>query len=180
MKFIRMGGAGWPCAQERDGRGRCSQRPASAPGSHDAARYHSDPFERCRVFPRPEEILVLHLHGERRGRRPAARPERSAGPGSPTRSIGSIERTGLADIGRHRSCRSATRLRLSTTWISRRPPVRLVRRAQRRNAGERLLAPRRLPASETETDRAAPGALSLRCCRRQTSACLPFAPADRR
>jgi len=24
---------------------------------------HSDPVERCRVLPRPEEILVLHLHG---------------------------------------------------------------------------------------------------------------------
>ena len=83
MKFIRMwlnDGAGpqRPCAQERDGRGRCPQRPASAPGSHDAARRHSDAVERCRVLPRPEEILVLHLHGERRGRadRPAGRGAR--------------------------------------------------------------------------------------------------------
>ena len=35
-------------------------------------------IERCRVLPRPEEILVLHLHGERRGRadRPAGRGAR--------------------------------------------------------------------------------------------------------
>ena len=63
MKFIRMwlnDGAGpqRPRAQERDGRGRCPQRPAGAPGGHDAARRHSDAVERCRVLPRPEEILV--------------------------------------------------------------------------------------------------------------------------
>ncbi len=48
-----------------------------------------------------------------------------------TRSTGSIERTGSVDIGRRRSCRSATRLRSSATWISRRPPMRRARRARR-------------------------------------------------
>ena len=60
----RRGGAERPRSQERDGRGRCSQWPASAPTRRDAARRHSDAVERCRVLPRPEEILVLHLHGE--------------------------------------------------------------------------------------------------------------------
>jgi methyl acetate hydrolase len=51
-------------------------------------RYHTMPS-----FPRAEEILVLD-HGERRMRRPAGPPGRSAGPDSPTPSTGSIERTG--------------------------------------------------------------------------------------
>src|SRR5258705_370460 len=71
-------------------------------------------------------------------RRPAGRPGRSAGPGFPTCSTGSIERTGSADIGRRRSCRSAIRLRSAPTWISRRPPMRLVRRARRPSAGEHV------------------------------------------
>ena len=137
----RRGGAARPRAQERDGRGRCPQRPASAPARHDAARRHSDAVERCRVLPRPEEILVLHLHGERRGRadRPAGRGAR-LGRARQHCSSGSIARTGSADIGRRRSCRSATRLRSAATWISRRPPMRPVRRARRRNAGERVCA----------------------------------------
>jgi hypothetical protein len=89
---------------------------------------------RCGVLPRPEEILVLHLHDQRRGRRPPAGQQvRSAGPGSLTRSTGSIERTGSEVIGRRRSCPSATRFRLAATSISRRPPMQLVRRARRRN-----------------------------------------------
>ena len=55
----RRGGAARPRAQEGDGRGRRPQRPAGAPDGRDAARRHSDAVERCRVLPRPEEILVL-------------------------------------------------------------------------------------------------------------------------
>src|ERR1700759_164633 len=115
-----------------------------------------------------------------RTRRLDGRPERSAGPGSPTRSIGLIERTGSADIGRRRSCRSATRLHSSATWISRRPPMRLARPAQRHDAGERcdLPVPRRLPAFETELIEGR-REFVLRCCRRR-SASLPFAQADPR
>src|SRR5262245_41664692 len=69
-------------------------------------------------------------------RRPAGPQGRSAGPDSPTLSTGSIARTGLADIGRRRSFRSATRLRSAATWIWRRPPMRRVRCAWRRNASD--------------------------------------------
>ena len=71
-----------------------------------------------------------------RTRRPAGRPARSAGPGSPTCSTGSIERTASAASGRRRSCRSPIRSRSAATWISRRPPMRLVRRARRPDAGK--------------------------------------------
>ena len=74
----RRRGSERPRAEARDRRVRSPQRPASAPGRHDAAGCHSDVVERCRVLPWPEEILELHLHGERRGRadRPAGRGDR--------------------------------------------------------------------------------------------------------
>jgi methyl acetate hydrolase len=43
---------------------------------------------------------------------------------------------GSAGIGRRRFCRSATRLRSAATWISRRPPIRVVR-CERQRKGRR-------------------------------------------
>ena len=130
-------------------------------------------IERCRVLPRPEEILVLHLHGERRGRadRPAGRGAR-LGRARQHCSTGSIERTGSADIGRRRSCRSAIRLRSAATWISRRPPMRPARRARQRNAGSAFCA----AAPPAMNGRGRPPARALRYAWR-TSGCPPFAQA---
>ena len=130
-------------------------------------------------FPGLKKSWCLHLHGERRGRadRPAGRGDR-LGRARQHCSIGSIERTGSADIGRRRSCRSAIRLRSAATWISRRPPMRPARRARQRNAGSALL---RRGASAFEIERARGGRQRVLCdsCQR-TSGCLPFAQARRR
>src|SRR5215831_20964612 len=71
-----------PRAQAGDGRGRRPQRIEGGPDGGDVARHHSEPVERRRVLPWPEEILVLHLHGQRRGcaDRAASRCDRLGGP----------------------------------------------------------------------------------------------------
>ena len=95
-------------------------------------------IERCRVLPRPQEILVLHLHGERRGRadRPAGRGARLGRAPQPVLLDRSQERVrrilGDADPAVRRS-----------DFVRRLPGFRdgrlcgRSRRARRRNAGER-------------------------------------------
>src|SRR5260370_9468191 len=109
--------------------------------------------------------------------RPAGPPGRSGGPGWPTRSTGSIERRGSVDIGRRRACRSATRLRSSATWISRRPPMRRVR-GGRRHKCRRAVGPSCAAAPPGFRNGAGGAENACLAMLGQIWACLPFAQTD--